>query len=31
LINRVNHTDRIPPWTLGAGKLLEILTARHRG
>jgi fumarylacetoacetate (FAA) hydrolase family protein len=31
LINRVNHTNRIPPWTLGAGKLLEILTARHRG
>jgi fumarylacetoacetate (FAA) hydrolase family protein len=31
LINRVNHTHRIRPWTLGAGKLLEILAARARG
>jgi fumarylacetoacetate (FAA) hydrolase family protein len=31
LINRVNHTDRIRPWTFGAGQLLENLAARRRG
>jgi fumarylacetoacetate (FAA) hydrolase family protein len=29
LINRVNHTDRIAPWTFGAGKLLESVLARR--
>lgn len=29
LINRVNHTDRIPPWTFGAGQLLESVAARR--
>ena len=29
LINRVNHTDRIPPWTFGAGKLMESVLARR--
>jgi fumarylacetoacetate (FAA) hydrolase family protein len=30
LINRVNHTDRISPWTFGAGQLLKGLAARRR-
>jgi fumarylacetoacetate (FAA) hydrolase family protein len=28
LINRVNHTDRISPWTFGVGQLLETLRTR---
>ena len=28
LINRVNHTDRIPPWTVGVGHLLTRLRGR---
>jgi fumarylacetoacetate (FAA) hydrolase family protein len=28
LINRVNHTDRIPPWTFGLGQLIDCLR-RH--
>jgi fumarylacetoacetate (FAA) hydrolase family protein len=31
LINRVNHTDRIPPWTFGVGQLIDCLrNARRR-
>lgn len=30
LINRVNHTDRIPPWTFGIGRLIESLRERPR-
>ena len=29
LINRVNHTDRNPPWTFGVGKLVERVLARR--
>jgi fumarylacetoacetate (FAA) hydrolase family protein len=28
LINRVNHTDRIAPWTFGAGALMVNLARR---
>jgi fumarylacetoacetate (FAA) hydrolase family protein len=28
LVNRVNHTDRIAPWTFGAGALMKNLSAR---
>ena len=28
LINRVNHTDKIAPWTFGAGALMRSLAAR---
>ena len=28
LINRVGRSDRIPPWTLGAGGLMRNLAAR---
>jgi len=30
LINRVNHTDRISPWTFGIGQLIENLRGRPR-
>ena len=29
LINRVNHSDRIPPWTFGTRALMENLAARR--
>ncbi len=29
LVNRVNHTDRIPPWTFGAGALMRNLARRR--
>lgn len=29
LVNRVNHSDRIPPWTFGAVALMKNLAARH--
>jgi fumarylacetoacetate (FAA) hydrolase family protein len=28
LVNRVNHADRIAPWTFGAGALLRSLARR---
>ena len=28
LVNRVNHTDRIAPWTFGAGGLMRSLARR---
>ena len=28
LINWVNHTDRVPPWTFGAGALMRNLAGR---
>lgn len=28
LVNRVDHSDRIPPWTFGAGALMRNLAAR---
>ena len=28
LINRVNHTDRLPPWTFGVGELMQNLARR---
>ena len=30
LVNRVNHTDRIAPWTFGASQLLNSVCARQR-
>jgi fumarylacetoacetate (FAA) hydrolase family protein len=29
LVNRVNHTDRIAPWTFGTGALMANLARRH--
>ncbi len=29
LVNRVNHSDRIAPWTFGAGALMRNLARRH--
>ncbi|MEO8346687.1 MAG: fumarylacetoacetate hydrolase family protein [Betaproteobacteria bacterium] len=29
LVNRVNHTDQIPPWTFGASALMQSLARRH--
>jgi fumarylacetoacetate (FAA) hydrolase family protein len=29
LVNRVNHTDAIPPWTFGAGALMKNLAKRR--
>jgi fumarylacetoacetate (FAA) hydrolase family protein len=29
LVNRVNHSNRIPPWTFGALALMENLAARR--
>jgi fumarylacetoacetate (FAA) hydrolase family protein len=28
LVNRVDHCDRIPPWTFGTGALMKNLSAR---
>jgi fumarylacetoacetate (FAA) hydrolase family protein len=28
LVNRVNHSDRIPPWTFGASALMQSLARR---
>ena len=28
LVNRVNHTDRLPPWTFGVGELMRNLARR---
>jgi fumarylacetoacetate (FAA) hydrolase family protein len=29
LVNRVNHSDKIAPWTFGAGALMANLARRH--
>jgi fumarylacetoacetate (FAA) hydrolase family protein len=29
LINRVNHTDRVAPWTFGVGALMASLARRQ--
>ncbi|MEM8873805.1 MAG: fumarylacetoacetate hydrolase family protein [Planctomycetota bacterium] len=31
LVNTVNHTDKIPPWTFGAGELFDFLQQRRKG
>jgi fumarylacetoacetate (FAA) hydrolase family protein len=31
LVNRVNHSDRIAPWTFGVGALIESLAAERSG